>query len=116
MRQIVPLMQTPDACGRRAQFQLWIFSYTVLTRPSKKRLSRVFIQSMHRRAEAAPFFKRPSRPRQRPHLAPQAALLAPAHITPGDALGGALDGRAEAEQREHGREQPACEVESREGE
>src|SRR5258705_4020649 len=42
-----PLMQTPDAFGRRAQFQLWIFSYTVLAWPSKKRLSRVFMQSMH---------------------------------------------------------------------
>src|SRR5712671_1539514 len=36
-----PLMQTPDAFGRRAQFQLWIFSYTILLRPSKKLLSRV---------------------------------------------------------------------------
>jgi hypothetical protein len=29
--------------GRRAQFQLWIFSYTVLARSSKKRLSRILI-------------------------------------------------------------------------
>jgi hypothetical protein len=36
-------MQTPDALRRRAQFQLWIFSYTVLARPSKNRLSRVMI-------------------------------------------------------------------------
>jgi len=29
--------------GRRAQFQLWIFSYTGFARPSKKWLSRVMI-------------------------------------------------------------------------
>src|SRR5712672_2700207 len=38
-----PLMQTPDAFGRRAQFQLWIFSYTVRRRSSKKLLSRLMI-------------------------------------------------------------------------
>jgi len=37
----VALMRKPDAFGRRAQFQLWIFSYIVLARPSKKRVSRV---------------------------------------------------------------------------
>src|SRR3979411_2202647 len=37
------LMQTPDAFDRRAQFQLWIFSYTILLRSSKKLLSRLMI-------------------------------------------------------------------------
>ena len=37
-------MQTPDALPRRAQFQLWIFSYTVLARPSKKGVSRLKIE------------------------------------------------------------------------
>ena len=41
----VALMQTPDALRRRAQFQLWIFSYTVLARPSKKWVSRIKIGS-----------------------------------------------------------------------
>jgi hypothetical protein len=36
-------MQTPGALGGRAQFQLCIFSYTVLARPSKKWVSRVKI-------------------------------------------------------------------------
>jgi hypothetical protein len=36
-------MQTPDAFERRAQFQLWIFSYTIRPRSSKKWLSRLMI-------------------------------------------------------------------------
>jgi len=36
-------MQTPDAFGRRAQLQLWIFSYTVLRARSKKWVSRLKI-------------------------------------------------------------------------
>jgi hypothetical protein len=38
------LMQTPGALGPRAQFQPWIFSYTVLARSSKKWLSRLKIE------------------------------------------------------------------------
>jgi hypothetical protein len=37
-------MQTPGAVGGRAQFQLWIFSYTIRARSSKKWLSRVMIE------------------------------------------------------------------------
>src|SRR5258705_11730979 len=40
-----PLMQTPDAFERRAQFELWIFSYTIGRRPSEKVLSRLMIPS-----------------------------------------------------------------------
>jgi hypothetical protein len=36
-------MQTPDALRRRAQFQLWIFSYTLLRARSKKWVSRIKI-------------------------------------------------------------------------
>ena len=36
-------------CGHRAQFQLWIFSYTNLARPSKKRLSRIMMGRCQRR-------------------------------------------------------------------
>jgi hypothetical protein len=36
-------MQTPGAVGGRAQFQLWIFSYTILARSSKKWVSRLMI-------------------------------------------------------------------------
>src|SRR5258705_8579157 len=41
-----PLMQTPDAFERRAQFQLWIFSYTIRPRPSKKLLSRLMMRGV----------------------------------------------------------------------
>ena len=37
------LIQTPDALRRRAQFRLWIFSYTLLRRSSKKWVSRIKI-------------------------------------------------------------------------
>jgi hypothetical protein len=36
-------MQSARSASRRAQFQLWIFSYTILVGPSKKYVSRVFI-------------------------------------------------------------------------
>src|SRR5712675_1528762 len=36
-----PLMQTPDAFGRRAQFQLWIFSYHIFAKLPNRTLSRV---------------------------------------------------------------------------
>jgi hypothetical protein len=36
--------QSARAASRRAQFRLWIFSYTILVAPSKKRVSRVMIQ------------------------------------------------------------------------
>ena len=45
-----PLMQTPDAFRRRAQFQLWIFSYHIFAHSPKKSLSRVLLV---RRATAA---------------------------------------------------------------
>jgi hypothetical protein len=35
--------QSARSASRRAQFQLWIFSYTILVGPSKKYVSRVFI-------------------------------------------------------------------------
>jgi hypothetical protein len=35
--------QSARAASRRAQFQLWIFSYTILVGPSKKYVSRVMI-------------------------------------------------------------------------
>jgi len=36
-------MKKPDAFGRRAQFQLWIFSYTIFGRLAKNKLSRLMI-------------------------------------------------------------------------
>src|SRR5882757_7937757 len=42
-RKRCPLMQTPGAVGGRAQFQLWIFSYTIRARSSKKWVSRIKI-------------------------------------------------------------------------
>jgi hypothetical protein len=42
---------------RRAQFQLWIFSYHIFARLPKRTLSRVFMQSMRRRVKAPPFFE-----------------------------------------------------------
>ena len=36
-------MKNARAAFRRAQFRLWIFSYTLLPRSSKKRLSRLMI-------------------------------------------------------------------------
>jgi hypothetical protein len=39
----IALMQTPDASRRRAQFKLWIFSYTILPVTSKKWVSRIMI-------------------------------------------------------------------------
>ena len=36
-------MQNARAASRRAQFQLWIFSYTILVGPSKNYVSRVLI-------------------------------------------------------------------------
>src|ERR1700704_1369265 len=38
-----PLMQTPDTFGRRAQFQLWIFSWHILAHSPKKYVSRVLL-------------------------------------------------------------------------
>src|ERR1700704_5335447 len=38
-----PETQSARAASRRAQFQLWIFSYTKLVESSKKRVSRVMI-------------------------------------------------------------------------
>src|SRR5712675_556299 len=42
-----PLMQTPDAFGRRAQFQLWIFSYHIFARLPNRTLSRVMSARSH---------------------------------------------------------------------
>ena len=42
-RKRPPHMQTPGAVGGRAQFQLWIFSYTIRPRSSKKWVSRLMI-------------------------------------------------------------------------
>jgi hypothetical protein len=39
------LMKNARADFRRAQFRLWIFSYTILPRSSKKRLSRLMIDT-----------------------------------------------------------------------
>jgi hypothetical protein len=36
--------QSARSASRRAQFQLWIFSYTKLVGPSKKYVSRVLIE------------------------------------------------------------------------
>jgi hypothetical protein len=38
-----PEMQNARSASRRAQFQLWIFSYTIWRRSSKKRVSRLMI-------------------------------------------------------------------------
>jgi len=38
-----PQTQSARAASRRAQFQLWIFSYTILVGPSKNYVSRVLI-------------------------------------------------------------------------
>jgi hypothetical protein len=49
------LTQNARSASRRAQFQLWIFSYTNLAAPSKKRLSRVMsIDQRVGRAKHAP--------------------------------------------------------------
>ena len=41
IRQKTAETQSARSASRRAQFQLWIFSYTILVAPSKKRVSRV---------------------------------------------------------------------------
>ena len=52
----VALMQTPDAFRRRAQFQLWIFSYTMSARSSKKRVSILKMRSENKGARYAPAY------------------------------------------------------------
>jgi hypothetical protein len=46
------LMKNARAGFRRAQFRLWIFSYTFLPRSSKKRLSRLMIGDLYTRRAA----------------------------------------------------------------
>jgi hypothetical protein len=43
VHETAPETQSARAASRRAQFQLWIFSYTILVGSSKKRVSRVMI-------------------------------------------------------------------------
>jgi len=43
MADLGPKRKAPARACRRAQFQLWIFSYTILVGPSKNYVSRVLI-------------------------------------------------------------------------
>jgi len=43
-------MKTPARVFRRAQFRLWIFSYTIWPQPSKKWLSRLKFGDLYMRA------------------------------------------------------------------
>jgi hypothetical protein len=44
-----PQTQSARAASRRAQFQLWIFSYTILVGSSKRCVSRVMIIALARK-------------------------------------------------------------------
>ena len=52
-------------CGRRAQFQLWIFSYTVWARSSKKWVSRVMLSAVAAPVVASILASQAMRPRSR---------------------------------------------------
>src|ERR1700704_1442402 len=49
-----PWNENARAGFRRAQFRLWIFSYTILPRASKKRLSRLMIGRVGKARSACP--------------------------------------------------------------
>src|SRR5712672_1663627 len=51
--------------GRRAQFQLWIFSYTVWPRPSKKWVSRVMLSAVPAPVLACIVLSQATHPRSR---------------------------------------------------
>jgi hypothetical protein len=54
-------MQSARAASRRAQFQLWIFSYTNSRRSSKKRASRLMIAWFRRLVTSEVQLRRGSR-------------------------------------------------------